>query len=216
MIKAVIFDLDGVIVKTDDLHYLAWQKMANKEGIHFNRTINNRLRGVSRMSSLDIILEQTKKVYTEDEKVKLATYKNDEYVRLLQSLDEKAILPNVMNVLDELKKRGIKIAIGSSSKNTPIILKQIGLDHTFDGVADGNDITHSKPDPEVFLKAAEKIGVAPKDCMVIEDAIAGIKAAKAAHMIAFAVGDAKNAKIADYQSDDLREILQITNATKKG
>lgn len=209
MIKAVIFDLDGVIVTTDHLHYLAWQKMAEKENIYFDKKINNRLRGISRMASLEIILEKATKQYTEDEKISLATYKNNVYVTLLQDLDEEAILPHVLDVINQLKTLGVKVAIGSSSRNTPIILKQIGLQHAFDGVADGNDIKHSKPNPEVFLKASEKIGIEPADCMVIEDAEAGIEAAKAADMFGFAVGDAKKSKRADYASDDLQDIIKL-------
>ncbi len=209
MIKAVIFDLDGVIVTTDHLHYLAWKKMADKEGIYFDEKINNRLRGVSRMASLEIILEKAHKSYTNEEKSALATFKNDVYVSLLEDLDEQDILPDVIEVIGKLKERDIKVAIGSSSKNTPIILKRIGLDHAFDGISDGNNITHSKPNPEVFLKAAQYIGVAPENCMVIEDAEAGIEAAKAAHMYGFAVGDAKKSAIADYKSDHLLDILKV-------
>ena len=209
MVKAVIFDLDGVIVSTDRLHYEAWKQMADKEHIPFNEQINHRLRGVSRMASLDIILEHAQKTYTKEEKQALATYKNNVYVSLLKQLNEKAILPHVLEVINTLKQKGIQIAIGSSSKNTPTILKQIGLDQTFDAVADGNDITHSKPHPEVFLKAAEKLDIDPLSCLVIEDAISGIQAAKAAGMKAFGVGDAKHAELIDYAADDLRDILHV-------
>nr|MCR4718254.1 beta-phosphoglucomutase [Bacillota bacterium] len=176
MIKAVIFDLDGVIVSTDDCHYEAWKKLADEEGIYFDRKINDRLRGVSRMASLEIVLERANKAYTEEEKAKLAKRKNGYYRDFIKKLTPNDILPGVMDNLEELKKNGIKIAIGSSSKNTPIILKQIGLCGYFDAVSDGNNISKSKPDPEVFVKAAEMLKIPPKNCLVVEDADAGIEA----------------------------------------
>ncbi len=211
MMKAVIFDLDGVIVVTDHLHYLAWKKMADDEQIYFDEIINNRLRGISRMASLDIILERANRTYSNEEKERLATKKNNIYVGLLEKLNKNAILPGVLEIVDKLKEKGVKIAIGSSSKNAPIILKQIGLQNAFDAIADGNDITHSKPNPEVFLKAAKRLNINPKDCVVVEDAEAGIEAAKKASMVAFAVGDAKKSPLADYRSDDLKEILSLFN-----
>lgn len=202
-IKAVIFDLDGVIVTTDDCHYEAWKRMADEEGIYFDRQINERLRGVSRMASLDIVLERAEKVYSEDEKNEMAQRKNNYYVELIKQLTPEAILPGVVNNLKNLKEAGIKIAIGSSSKNTPIILKQIGLNTTFDAVSDGNNITKSKPDPEVFLKAADMLGMAYKDCMIVEDADAGIEAGKAAGMVTLAVN---NAQGGDYHYCSLKDV----------
>ena len=152
--KGFIFDLDGVIVSTDGLHSLAWKKMADQEGIYFDEQINNRLRGVSRMASLEIVLERSTKVYTDEEKQALAIYKNDIYKELLKSLTPADILPGVADTLNELRARGYKLAIGSSSRNTPAILKYIGLEGFFDAVSDGNNITNSKPDPEVFIKGA--------------------------------------------------------------
>ncbi|HOI85872.1 MAG TPA: beta-phosphoglucomutase [Acholeplasmataceae bacterium] len=209
MIEAVIFDLDGVIVSTDALHYQAWKTIAHQEGIEFNQEINHRLRGVSRMESLEIILEKASKRYTDHEKLTLATLKNNLYVELLTHLSDKDILPGVMDVLDELKKKNIKIAIGSSSKNTPMILKQIGLSHTFDAVADGNDVSRSKPFPDVFLKASEKLKIASYHCVVVEDAEAGIEAAKRAGMIACALSDARKSSRADYRFTDIRELLSL-------
>ena len=203
-IKAVIFDLDGVIVSTDDCHYRGWKKMADEEGIYFDRTINERLRGVSRMESLNIILERAEKEYTEDEKVEMATRKNGYYVDFIQALTPADILPGVMEALEGLKAKGIKIAIGSSSKNTPIILKQIGLSDYFDAVSDGNNISNSKPDPEVFLKAADFLGMPYKNCAIVEDADAGIIAGKAAGMVTFAVG---NAKGGDVTLSNMKELL---------
>lgn len=202
MIKAVIFDLDGVIVSTDDCHFRAWKRMADEEGIYFDRGINNRLRGVSRMASLDIVLERSKREYSEREKQELAERKNEYYKELICELTPDDILPGVMDKLENLKENGIKIAIGSSSKNTPIILKQIGLDGYFDAVSDGNNITHSKPDPEVFLKAAEMLNIPPEDCMIVEDADAGIEAGKRAGMKTLAVQGAKGA---DFSAESLEK-----------
>ncbi|MFA6801640.1 MAG: beta-phosphoglucomutase [Acholeplasmataceae bacterium] len=209
MIKAVIFDLDGVIVSTDELHYQSWKKIADDENIYFDKIINHKLRGVSRMDSLNIILGYASKTYSEDEKINLATNKNDIYVELLKQLDQKDILPNVVETLKGLKSKGIFIAIGSSSKNAKPILRRIGLIDMFDVIADGNDIKHSKPAPDVFLVAAERLGVNPNSCMVVEDAMAGIKAAKNAKMIAVAVSEAKNSEIADYRLDNLKDLLLI-------
>ncbi|MBQ2700725.1 MAG: beta-phosphoglucomutase [Clostridia bacterium] len=189
-ILAVIFDLDGVIVSTDDCHYEGWKMMADKEGIYFDRTINERLRGVSRMASLDIILERASKGYSEEEKLALATYKNDAYKQLVRKLTPADILPGAMETLKQLKAAGVRVAIGSSSKNTPIILERIGLADWFDAVADGNQISHSKPDPEVFLLAAQKLGIAPEQCLVVEDADAGVEAALAGGMQVLGVGSA--------------------------
>jgi len=209
MIKAVIFDLDGVIVSTDELHYLAWKYIADQEHIEFSKTINHRLRGVSRMASLDIILEKANRAYSNEEKEELAEKKNNYYIELLNSLTPKDILPNVLEVVGKLKDKGIKIAIGSSSKNAKAILKQIKLADIFDEIADGNDIINSKPSPDVFLIAAKKLGLNPKYCAVVEDAIVGIEAAKAAQMIAIAVFDAKKSELADYRFDDIRDILRL-------
>ena len=202
MIKAVIFDLDGVIVSTDDCHYEAWKKMADEEGIYFDKEINNRLRGVSRTESLEIILERAEKAYTEEEKVALATRKNGYYTEFIKKLTPADILPGAKETLDELKANGIKVAIGSSSKNTPIILKQIGLDTYFDAVSDGNNISKSKPDPEVFIKAADMLGIPYDECMIVEDADAGVEAGKRAGMKTLSVHGAKGA---DISVEDLRE-----------
>ena len=201
-IKAVIFDLDGVIVSTDECHYLACKKMADKEGIYFDKQINNRLRGVSRMESLEIVLEKSQKIYTDEEKLHLAEQKNSYYVEYISELSPEAILPGVMDNLECLKANGVKIAIGSSSKNTPLILKQIGLDNYFDAVSDGNNITNSKPDPEVFVKAAEMLGIDCENCMVVEDADAGIIAGKSGGMKTLSVNGAYGA---DYSFKNLEK-----------
>ncbi len=203
-IKAVIFDLDGVIVTTDDCHYRAWKAMADDEGIYFDRKINDRLRGVSRMASLDIVLERASREYSDEEKIALAKKKNDIYVTLIQQLTEADVLSGVMKNLDALKQNKIKVAIGSSSKNTPIILERIGLSTYFDAVSDGNNIKKSKPDPEVFVKAADMLGIPYGECMIVEDADAGIEAGRAAGMTTLAVG---NAKGGDYHYPSLADVL---------
>ena len=169
--KAVIFDLDGVLFFTDKYHYQAWKAIADRLGIYFDEKINDRLRGISRMASLEIILEKSDRQYTLEEKEVFAEEKNAQYQKL-----------------EELRHRGYRLAVGSSSKNAQFILRQIGAVSYFDAVADGNDITKSKPDPEVFLKAAEKLGIAPEQCVVVEDADSGIRAAKAGNMTAYALG----------------------------
>lgn len=209
-IKAVIFDLDGVIVTTDENHYQSWKKISSEEGIPFDRELNEKFRGVSRMECLEILLNQTDKTYTEEEKKELATRKNNYYRSSLNDLNKDKILPNVMNILEILKEKGVKIAVGSSSRNTPFILEQIGLKGYFDAVADGNQIENSKPDPEVFLLAAKKMNVPPERCLVIEDADAGVEAAVNGGMKAFAVGSAVDNEKADYRAEDLSQITVDT------
>lgn len=204
--NAVIFDLDGVIVLTDEFHYQAWQRMADDEGIYFDRQINESLRGVSRMESLEIILRRSERVYTGAEKLELADRKNATYRTLLNELSPGDIQPGVMVVLEQLREMSIKMAVGSSSKNAPFIIEKIQLAGWFDAIADGNQIRQSKPDPEVFLLAASKLGVAPRDCVVIEDADAGIEAALAGGMKAVGVGAAAGNKNAHYVVPDLSRI----------
>lgn len=205
-LSAVIFDLDGVIVSTDEFHYQAWKQISDQEQIYFDREINERLRGVSRMESLEIILSHSDKKYSENEKSLLAQQKNEIYCELLNKLSSNDILPGVINLLMSLIARNIKIAIGSSSKNTPFILDQIGLATNFDAIADGNSIKNSKPDPEVFLLAAKMLGVDPEECVVIEDAQAGIDAAKAAGMKAVGIGSAAHCVNADLKLNDLTDL----------
>ena len=208
--KAVIFDLDGVICFTDKFHYRAWKALADRLGIYFDEKINDRLRGVSRMASLEIILERAGEEYTQEQKETFAEEKNNTYRELLKTMSPADLTDEVRDTMAELRRRGCKLAIGSSSKNTKFILGQIGLSDFFDAVADGTDITRSKPDPEVFLKAAEKLGVAPADCAVVEDAKAGIEAAKAGGMTALALfGDAKGCGLEDYDLKSFGDLLNI-------
>lgn len=189
-LKAVIFDLDGVLVTTDEYHYGAWKRMADEEGITFDRQDNERLRGISRMESLEIILEKANREYSLVEKNALAAKKNRYYRQALLELNETDILDGVQSFLDALDEVGILYAVGSSSKNAPLILQRTGLDKRFDIVVDGNGISRSKPDPEVFLKASKALGIEAGKCLVVEDAKAGVEAALAAGMPVVGVGSA--------------------------
>ena len=198
-IKAVIFDLDGVLVFTDQFHYQAWKELADRMGIYFDEAINNRLRGVSRMESLEIILERYQgDPLSPEQKEEMANEKNKRYVQLLNKMKPEDVGEDVRGTLSWLRQQGIKLAVGSSSKNAGFILEQVDLTAAFDAVSDGNHITRSKPDPEVFLKAAEYLGMDPSQCLVVEDACAGIDAAKAGGMTAAAIGDAASYHKADY------------------
>lgn len=188
MIRAVIFDLDGVLVSTDELHFQAWKQLADAEGIPFDRAINHRLRGVSRMESLEIILEQAARTYSPEQKMAMADEKNATYRELLSTLTPADALPGAAELPAALKERGVKIAVGSSSRNTSLILERLGWSDRFDVVVDGNDIRRSKPDPEVFVLAAQRLGVPPAQCLVVEDAIAGVEAARRAGMAVFGIG----------------------------
>lgn len=208
-IHAIIFDLDGVICFTDKYHYQAWKELADREGIYFDEKINDRLRGVSRMQSLDIILERASREYTEEEKESMAAMKNESYVKLLENMSTKDLSDEVKNTLDELRHRGYKLAIGSSSKNTKKILKQIGLGDYFDAISDGTNITKSKPDPEVFLKAADMVEEKPHNCLVVEDAAAGIDAACAGGFLSAGIGDAAAHEGVTYPIRTFGELLSI-------
>jgi beta-phosphoglucomutase len=205
-VQAVIFDLDGVIVSTDEFHFQGWKQLADEEGIHFDRQINHRLRGVSRMESLEILLERSPRRHTAQEKVALAARKNGYYVELLKNISPADILPGAMAILQGLRARGAKLAVGSSSKNSPLILRRIGLSDFFDATADGNDITRSKPDPEVFLVAANRLAVPPAACLVVEDAAAGVEAAIAAGMKCLALGSAAGDRRAHKSAADLTKL----------
>lgn len=207
--QGIIFDLDGVICFTDHYHYLAWKAIADEEHIYFDETINNRLRGVSRMDSLDIILERATRTYSLEEKEALATKKNEIYKQYLLTMSSKDMDIHTLNTLLELKKMGIKIAIGSSSKNTRLILKQLGITELFDAISDGNNISKSKPDPEVFLKAAEMLKMEPKHLLVMEDALAGIEAAYRGGFHSIGIGEATTHPHVDYKVTKFSEILNI-------
>ena len=210
MIKAVIFDLDGVLVFTDKFHYQAWKKMADGMGIYFDERINNRLRGVSRMKSLDIILERYQgEPLSDAKKEELATEKNEEYRKLLDTMTPDDVSEEVRQTLRDIKDKGYKIALGSSSKNAKFILEKVGLINEFDAISDGTNITHSKPDPEVFVKAAEFLSEKPENCLVVEDAEAGIMAGITGGMRTAAIGDAVECKKADYELWQFKDLLMI-------
>ena len=215
MIKGIIFDLDGVLLSTDKYHYQAWKMMADKEGIYFDETINNRLRGVSRMESLEIILERSQKEYSLEEKQALCESKNKNYRESLKELKKEDVSDSVRQTLITLRERGYKLAIGSSSKNTRFILDQVELTSLFDAISDGNNITKSKPNPEVFLKAAEMLKLPVNECLVIEDAFSGIDAARAGGFKSVGIGDATKYEMCDYKIKDIKEILDIVENSKK-
>lgn len=209
-IKGLIFDLDGVIVFTDKFHYQAWKQMADKMAIYFDETINNRLRGVSRAESLEIILEKYEgEPLLAEKKEEMMTEKNDTYRELLGTMTEADVTDAVKDTLKQLRADGYKLAIGSSSKNAKFILEKVGITDLFDAISDGTNITHSKPDPEVFVKAGEFLGLSASDCIVVEDAYAGIDAAKAAGMIAVAIGDAASYDKADFKIQSFTELIDI-------
>ena len=207
--KAVIFDLDGVICSTDRYHYLAWKKMADSIGVYFDETINNRLRGVSRMESLEIILERYEGTFSPEEKNKLAEEKNDIYKELLKQMSVKDLSEEVKSTLNELRARGKKLAIGSSSKNAKFILGQLGLGDYFDAISDGTNITKSKPDPEVFYKAAEYLALKPEECLVVEDAKAGILAAHNGGFCSAGIGEAAESEYVTYPLNTFGDLLNI-------
>ena len=206
-IKAVIFDLDGVLVNTDEFHYQAWKELADELGIPFDRNINERLRGVSRMESLEVILEQSAKNFTQQEKMLLTDKKNERYRALLNDLSADDVLPGVISFINNLNRINIKMAIGSSSKNAPLILEKTSLDSLFDVVIDGNQISRSKPHPEVFLKAAQQLGEKPEACLVVEDADAGVEAALRAGMSVLAVGAAASNPKVHFAASNLIEFI---------
>jgi len=197
--QAVLFDLDGVITDSAEFHYLAWKNLANRLGIPFDREINERLKGVPRMDSLEIILEKDSvpNRYSEEEKEALAKEKNDEYVILINTITPKDILPGIHELLVDLKDRGIKTAIASASKNAPLIVERLEVGHLFDYVADAGAVKQQKPAPDIFLACSDYLSISPASCVGVEDAAAGIIAIKAAGMAAIGIGSPDNLKGAD-------------------
>lgn len=197
-IKACIFDLDGVIVDTAKYHYLAWKSLADKLGFEFTQEHNERLKGVSRMDSLDILLEIGNVTVTDEEKRIFAAKKNELYVSFIEKMPADEILPGVREFLAELRDYGIKISLGSASKNAVMILEKLQLMPMFDAIVDGRHIAKAKPDPEVFLRGASELGESPENCVVFEDAQAGVQAAKNAGMACVGIGDVKTLALADF------------------
>ncbi|HWR24271.1 MAG TPA: beta-phosphoglucomutase [Feifaniaceae bacterium] len=206
MIQAVLFDLDGVLVSTDELHFKAWERLAKDLSITtFTREDNARQRGVSRLESLEVVLEKSGQSYTAEEKLALAEKKNAYYVEMLQTVDETYILKNAKETVLHLKEKGIRIAVGSVSKNAPFILERTGLLPLCDAVASGHDTARSKPDPEVFLVAAQKAGILPEHCLVVEDADAGVEAGHAGGMLTLGIGPARRHPLADFRAQSLAD-----------
>ncbi|WP_299667728.1 beta-phosphoglucomutase [uncultured Polaribacter sp.] len=206
MKKGFIFDLDGVIVDTAKYHYLAWKKLANELGFEFTKEQNELFKGVSRKRCLEILLEIGKIEATKEQFGTWMVEKNVDYLKYIENMDASEILPDVPRVLQFLKDREIPIALGSASKNAQPILEKVGLLAYFDTIVDGNNVTKAKPNPEVFLLAAKQIGVNATDCVVFEDAVAGVEAANAANMITIGIGDSEVLSEAKYNFRDFTEI----------
>ena len=206
MKKGFIFDLDGVIVDTAKYHYLAWKKLANELGFEFTKEQNELFKGVSRKRCLEILLDIGNRTATQQEFDTWMVEKNVDYLKFIENMDASEILPDVPKILEYLKENNIPIALGSASKNAKPILEKVGLLPYFDAIVDGNNVTKAKPDPEVFLLAAKHLGVNADDCIVFEDAVAGVEAANAAKMISIGIGEKNILKEADYIFNDFTEI----------
>jgi beta-phosphoglucomutase len=190
VIQACIFDLDGVIVDTAHYHFLAWKRLADELGINFTEKENERLKGISRMHSMDILLELGGKEMSVADKEKNANRKNAWFVDYVERMLPEEIFPGVKDLIGKMRAKGLKVALASSSKNAKTVLQLLQIEHLFDVMVDGNMITHSKPDPEIFLQAASKLGIEPQNCLVFEDAEAGVEAALAAGMLCVGIGSA--------------------------
>lgn len=206
--SGAIFDLDGVIVDTAGFHYLAWKELAEKLGFIFTREDNERLKGVSRAQSLKILLEIGEVTLSERDFTKALEDKNARYLEYINALTQKDILPGAEAYIRLLRQKGVRIALGSASKNAPLILRRLGITDMFDAICDGNCVSRAKPDPEVFIKAAVLIDRAPTQCVVFEDAEAGIEAAKTAGMFSVGIGNALILKNADIVIDGLSDIIE--------
>ncbi|WP_308991156.1 beta-phosphoglucomutase [Mariniflexile litorale] len=202
----VIFDLDGVIVDTAKYHYLAWKNLADNLNFEFTEAHNELLKGVSRVRSLEILLNIGKVQLSEPKKQEILLSKNEEYLSYIKKMNADEILPGAEKLLNSLDRLGVKYVLGSASKNAELILNQVGLYHRFYGIVDGNSVSKAKPDPEVFLIGAKKLNMSPKNCIVFEDAIAGVEAAHAAHMTSVGIGDKEILKEANFNFNSLTEI----------
>ncbi|MCW4468214.1 beta-phosphoglucomutase [Flavobacterium sp. MFBS3-15] len=204
--KAFIFDLDGVIVDTAKYHFLAWQKIAHRLGIDFTHEHNEQLKGVSRIRSLDIILGLGNVQVTQEDKDKWLSEKNEDYLEYIHHMQSDEILEGVVPVLQYLKDNNQKIALGSASKNARPILEKVDIIHYFDAIVDGNDVTNAKPDPEVFIRAAQLLGMPSEGAIVFEDSVAGVQAANIANMVSIGIGSSTVLHEAQYNFNDFTEI----------
>lgn len=202
----VIFDLDGVIVDTAKYHFLAWKDLADRLGFDFTEAHNELLKGVSRVRSLEILLDIGKVELSEEKKQEFLISKNEEYLKYIHNMGPEEILPGASELLDKLDELGIHYVLGSASKNAPLILKQVNLLNRFAGIVDGNSVSKAKPDPEVFLIGAQKLNLKPEQCIVFEDAIAGIEAANTANMVSIGIGDKSTLSEADFNFNNLTEL----------
>lgn len=203
-----------MLCSTDEFHYAAWKALADREHIYFDRRINDRLRGVSRMDSLEILLERAERAYSPEEKERMASEKNELYRRYLKTMTPDDIAPETRDALTALRARGLKLAVGSSSRNAGLILERTGLREYFDAVSDGNNITRSKPDPEVFLKAAAMLGLRPEECLVVEDAKSGAQAAVNGGFRCAGIGEAGSCGLADYTLERVGALPELLSAQK--
>jgi beta-phosphoglucomutase len=207
MIKAVLFDLDGVLVSTDEYHYRSWVRIAKEEGFDFfDHEFNHQFRGVGRMECVEILTRASGRLFTTEQKKEIADRKNRYFAESLSSVSPVELLPGALAALKELRRRGIKIAVASNSRNAKPIIKQVGIEQYLDAIVDGHEIENSKPDPEVFLLAAKSVGVEPVHCIVVEDAIAGLEAARRAGMKALGIGTRERLPQADIVVPDLSRI----------
>jgi beta-phosphoglucomutase len=203
--KAVIFDLDGVITDTAHYHYLAWKRLAESQGVHFDRAFNENLKGIDRMGSLDLILASSPRQYTPAQKLALADEKNLHYQELIAAISAADLLPGAVDALDAVRAAGLRIGLASVSKNVFTVLERLGITDKFDYVVDAATIAKGKPDPEIFLKAGRELGVAPADCLGVEDAVAGVASIKSAGMFALGIGQPSVLAQADTVIPDLRQ-----------
>ncbi|NLM61606.1 MAG: beta-phosphoglucomutase [Clostridiales bacterium] len=201
--KAFLFDLDGVICDTAKYHYLAWKRLADMLGIPFDEKANEAFKGVSRMRCMELLLEFGNRTADDEEKVRLADMKNEWYVEYLHDLDRSELLPGALEVLEECRRRGIKTAICSASKNAPLILSRLEITDYFDAVIDGNKVTKAKPDPEVFLLGAKELGVEPAECVIFEDSLAGVQAGISENIFVVGIGKPENLPGADIVVENL-------------
>ncbi|MDJ0752720.1 MAG: beta-phosphoglucomutase [Ardenticatenaceae bacterium] len=205
-IKAFILDLDGVVTDTAEYHFQAWKRLADEENVPFTRQDNEKLRGVSRRRSLELLLGEHRSRYTEEQIEEMMARKNSYYQELLQEISEKDFLPGARQLLDDLKKHGLKVAIGSGSKNTRTVLTRLGILNFFDGISDGYSVTRAKPAPDVFVYAAGSVGVPAENCVVVEDAEVGVEAAIAGGMIAVGIGPKERIGQAHYCYENTADI----------